>query len=307
MADIDEIVHPKSRRVICSYSDLLGFGHNLDRIKWKIEHKEIHYQSIKRIEFLIEKARVINMRRTTTLALNDCFAMNFDIDESEDIPPWEIWQFLIYSARIHKSLNKGDKKMGNPGVRTVWTAGERLFDPSWVEGRSSEPKGQDIGHPRLHWVSPRGKPHPETVREMRRISSYTPREFQLNIAFSKAFTLEEQGSRIGLKGPHIFVDESLFEILYYSHCGDLRKIKDCWGYWVVESKKNNRNSYKLRQKVGNEKFKNVYQLIFKTIPKKREMRWGKTSLYQLIEIRTFKNNKKYRSIKLDNKPKRKNS
>jgi hypothetical protein len=72
--------------------------------------------------------------------------------------------------------------MGFPGVRGVLTCGDR-FDYEYTNTAFD-------------------------VVEKRTIA-YHPREFQMNTAFSKAFIIEESGSKAGIKGANLYIDKEL--------------------------------------------------------------------------------------------------
>lgn len=153
--NINEIVKPKVSYVICAYSDMLGFGACLNTLEWNIQRKETHYKTIRRLQFFVEQARKIGGLNSTCFALNDCLAINYDLPEEEPFYLPHLWGFLQFLCRTHSRLNKIDKKIGFPGVRTVWTAGQRLFDPAWIEGLSRKPSGEDISHPKgVTWGAP---------------------------------------------------------------------------------------------------------------------------------------------------------
>jgi hypothetical protein len=285
---VDEIIRPKAKVAICAYSDLLGFGSCLDNLGWDILKTEFHHKTIRRLQYFIEKARKIGGRKSTCFALNDCLSINYDLPEKEPVHLPEIWWFLLSLVRTHLYLNKIDKMMDFPGVRTVWAAGQRLIDPAWIEGLSTEPRGQDISHPKgVYWIARGPSAIAECKKEQKRIATYTPREFQLNLAFSKAYALDEGGTDIGLEGPYLFVDESLIMILCNSVEGQPRTSKDCWGYFIVDLLEGTKRTISLYKENSQGKDELYYQLKLKRIRKKLKMRWGYTSTYRLVEAKSL--------------------
>lgn len=283
---IDKILRPKVRQVICAYSDLLGFGACLDNLDWDIEHEERHHKTIKRLSIFVKRAREIGGIKYTCFALNDCLAINYDLPEEEPVLLPPLWGFLLFMGRTHARLNYLDQNMGFPGVRTVWAAGKRLVDPAWIQGLSTEPRGQDISHPKgIICITDNPDGPSGLKKKLERIATYTPREFQLNIAFSKAYALDEEGSAIGLRGPYLFVDESLLRILCYSFKGDSRTSKDCWGYEVIDVVEGDKRTITLRHEDGQASHDVYSQLTLRRIRARQKMRWGDTSTYRLMEIR----------------------
>jgi len=111
---IDKIVRPKVRRVICAYSDLLGFGACLDNLDWDIEHEERHHKTIKRLSIFVECAREIGGIESTCFALNDCFAINYDLPEEEPVLPPPPLGFSAVSGQNTRSSELPRSKYGLP-------------------------------------------------------------------------------------------------------------------------------------------------------------------------------------------------
>jgi hypothetical protein len=265
---------------------MLGFGACLDRIDWNIRKEETHYKTVRRLRFFVEQARRMSGPDSTGFVLNDSLAINYDLPEEEPFHLPTIWGFLLFLARTHSHLNRIDKEMGFPGVRTVWTAGQRLFDPAWAEGLSREPSGEDISHAKgVTWISETIEPPPELKKRIERVATYTPREFQLNLAFSKAYMLDEAGSAIGLKGPFVFVDESLVQILSTSLDGESRTAKDCWRYFVTDDNQETVRTITLQNLSYPQGKWSPYYLKLEKVNGEQDMRWGRTCTYRLMEIK----------------------
>lgn len=282
---IDFIVKPIIKNVICSYSDMLGFGSCLNNLGWDLTKKEENYKSIKRLSFFVERAQKIGGLNSTCFALNDCLAINYDLPEHEPVFLPGVWGFIMYLARNHLLLNETDQKIGFPGVRTVWTGGQRLFDPQWVEGISTEPSGIDVSTVKgVYWVAQTPEGPPGLKKKLARVATYTPREFQLNIAFSKAYKLEGKGSSIGLQGPGLYVDESFLEVLVKTLDGNSRTRADCWEYYINVETGENTKIIKLCHPSYTNNGKQSPQIKLKEIASNLKMPWGGTSVYKMMEI-----------------------
>ena len=278
---IDEIVRPKVTFAISAWTDLLGFGSCLDNIGWNLNHYERHFRTIARIESFRESASRFGGPNSTYFVLNDGIGMTRDIPE-EPVPLPTLWLALFVCIRRHYLWNKRDKAARFPGVRTVIAAGQRLVDPAWVDGLSTKPRGFDIRKPSIIRIG--DVPEPPRGPNINRIALYTPREFQLNLAFAKAYTLDAMGSRHGLKGSHIFIDESLVRLLKFRLDGSSRYEPDCWRYRV--SYGSGKNSLLLVLEQGNAsgaEHAARYSIILHLILPKLQTRWGTTKVYRVIK------------------------
>ena len=102
------------------------------------------------------------------------------------------------------SINKEEHLHKYPGCRSVISFGEnieyladeiRLDD--WVLNYTKNGNGIS------NFAKAYGNP----------IIIYNPKELQMNTAFSKAFLLESEGSRIGLCGNNLYIDKSTIEAI----------------------------------------------------------------------------------------------
>jgi hypothetical protein len=93
--------------------------------------------------------------------------------------------------------------VAGPPIGTV--AGERSTHGSGDQTQ------QDIWQ---HLISAHGIDGPSdifTARYARRTAIYSPFEFQLNLAFAKAYLIESKGTRVGLTGARFFIHQSVFD------------------------------------------------------------------------------------------------
>lgn len=174
----DEIIN-----CICAWYDLLGYGKPFVESKWNMFDQKC-IESIHRIKklksFFTSSWSVKPIG--TKLSFNDGFAHVVDVDSS-NIKDLAI--FFDGLLNDFDSINYNDQKEGFPGVRGVVSCGQRfIYDNCNIS--------EDLSNNR-------------TV-------VYYPKEFQMNSAFSKAFIMEEAGSRAGLKGPGLYLDIQIFSM-----------------------------------------------------------------------------------------------
>lgn len=277
---IDEIVQPKVNLAISAWTDLLGFGSCLDNIGWNLNHYERHFKTIARIESFRKSVSRLGGRNSTYFVLNDGIGMTRDVS-AEPVHLTSLWLALFLCIRRHHLWNKRDKAASFPGARTVIAAGQRLVDPGWVEGLSTKPRGFDIRKP--NFITIGDIPEPPIGPNIDRIALYTPREFQLNLAFAKAYTLDTMGSRHGLKGSHIFMEESVVRLLKFRFDGSSRFEPDCWRYRV--NCRLGKNGLVLVLEQGNasgSEHVSRYSVVLHLILPKLQTRWGTTKVYRVM-------------------------
>lgn len=169
---------------ICCWYDLLGYGAPFVNAKWDLRNA-VARQSIERITKVAHAFwGAFSLLYCKRLHLNDGIISNYDIDKSGDDPLHNVICFVDAILEDYDSLNYYDHCCGFPGVRGVLTAGHRfIYD--------------DVDL---------------TQQEAGNIVAYHPREFQMNTAFSKAYIVEESGSRAGINGAAMYIDEALFDV-----------------------------------------------------------------------------------------------
>ena len=118
---------------------------------------------------------------TTSFSLNDGIILNYDIDETLNINE-QIVKVLDDLALEYESLNVRDVRNGFPGVRGIITFGVR-YNYTHVESTFNVSNKKTL--------------------------AYHPKVFQLNTAFSKAYIMESSGSKSGISGNHLYIDEFL--------------------------------------------------------------------------------------------------
>lgn len=183
--------------VFCIWADLLGFGAPLANCGWFLgDDKAIN--SLKRLENVQHCfAESGFMELEKGFVLNDGIAKSTDFISSNKISNRYIWWFdrTLLQFSIMKDI---DMKYGNPGVRAVWTTGTRY---TYRDDTITADRFAIAGSKEMQKILK------ETVLV------YSPYEFQMNTAFSKAYIMESGGSKIGLCGPYLYIDVDLLNTM----------------------------------------------------------------------------------------------
>lgn len=270
---------PLVTRVISTWSDMLGFGSCLDKLNWDLTIEESTNKTVNRLDMFRKSVTKQGSPEVTCFALNDGIGMTYDLPKEEPIHLPTMWGYFMQFAGFHNHLNKIDKEAGYPGIRSVWAAGHRLVDSSWREGFSRKVSGQDTEPPSRPWSGFRTPP----TKEKKRIATYTPREFQLNLALAKAYTLDDLGSKGGLEGPHLFVDESFMSTILLKFDHTCRSLPDVWGYRTKKLGSGKSITVALEKKCNyGESFETTGLLKLEVIRKNKKVRWGNTNIYKLL-------------------------
>jgi hypothetical protein len=111
--------------------------------------------------------------------------------------------FLRSCVETHMDIKMEEQRDNLPGPRSILSFGEAIgylsenFTVDDYVFSYTKPKGQEISN----LAHQTGNP----------IVVYNPSSFQMNTAFSKAYILDSLGSKSGIKGSNIFVDESVID------------------------------------------------------------------------------------------------
>ncbi|MDH4235050.1 MAG: hypothetical protein OEV15_07950, partial [Gallionella sp.] len=131
------------------------------------------------------------------LLLNDGVARNFDCPHPKSGYLSGVLHWLQSTLTNHWQINAHEQQNGNPGMRSVLCTGQRMN----IREATRTSLSQVIA------------PQPIAEFLARDISVYSPRQFQMNLAFSKAYLLESLGSKIGLGGPNFFIEDQFLSAL----------------------------------------------------------------------------------------------
>lgn len=178
------------KETFCLWCDLLGYGQPFIDSEWNLYDKRV-IQNINRIDNLKWIFHNINdYPIEKTLMMNDGFIRNMDIVSIQDGMQQRYLYWFNAILNSFCKLNRCDKKYGFPGARGVLTYGHR-FD--YMDNQLT---AADIVQ-----TSKENIPKYE-----KNILVYSPKEFQMNTAFSKAYIMESAGSRAGIVGSNLYID-----------------------------------------------------------------------------------------------------
>lgn len=175
----------------CVWMDLLGYGQPFYNCNWNLNSPEA-IENLKRVSELKNLITQIYLPFGETLfTLNDGFVRNFDIP-AKNVNVIIGW--FIHVLQMFKTINDCDIKNGFCGARAVLSYGERF---QYIDHDT-------VGRDAFILTSETKK---KLYAEQKII--YTPRELQMNTAFSKSFIIEESGSKMGVKKNKINIDECM--------------------------------------------------------------------------------------------------
>ena len=188
---------------ICSWSDLLGFSVPYVKSNWKPDKEEYKNIAERLRSMQILCARNLNAHDENVIVSNDAIMRNLNFEQINHADFISMWfRSVVF---FHMAVNTWEKEHGYPGMRTVIAGGERLihtFDDVRMEDYVLNYTKKDPNGP---------SSFPDEWRN--RIVMYSPPAFQMNTAFSKSYILDSLGSKHGLQGANIYVDESVLECL----------------------------------------------------------------------------------------------
>lgn len=190
----------------CMWSDLLGFSNHFSESNWILNHNQ--YQAIyNRLKAAHSAVLYFSSIFEHNLILNDGIAKVFNpmSSFSVDNQMFLIGAFFRSCIELHMAINQEESEMGYPGCRSVIAYGESVeylanqvsFD-DYVENYT-KPQGSNISNIARRTGNP--------------VLIYNPKELQMNTAFSKSFILENGGSKAGLPGNSLYVDQSVIDSL----------------------------------------------------------------------------------------------
>jgi hypothetical protein len=184
-------------KTFCVWSDLLGFSKPFADGNWSFDNEHSR-RNITRLSNLWQVAHSAGSPlEEVALFLNDGIARVYDFDPESETPG-NILVWLDRMLRYHRTISSVDRQSGFPGLRTVLCFGERI-----KMGSSLVPASDYIVEPSEF-----------QQRLQQKICVYSPAEFQLNLAFSKAYYLEQKGSKIGLeRNSAFYIEEAAVNVI----------------------------------------------------------------------------------------------
>lgn len=198
-----------SKPVFCMWSDLLGFSNHFTESNWNLSTKQ-KQQIYDRLVAVHSSVLYYSRPDERNLILNDGIAKIYSISEYEKNSLGALGLFLRFCIELHMTISNTEKHDGYPGCRSVIAFGE------YIEYLADEVRFDD-------YVFNYSKPQESDISEVARKNGnplviYNPKELQMNTAFSKAYILEGCGSRIGIKGNNLYLDQSVLDVIAdYAH------------------------------------------------------------------------------------------
>ncbi|WP_088228282.1 hypothetical protein [Desulfosporosinus sp. FKB] len=216
----------------CLWCDLLGYSTPFIDTKWDL-NTEASERNFKRIEKLqLEFTNIDNYHVERVLVLNDGFARTIDLVYGSRSPQQYLYWFDAVLSNYFL-LNKIDKADSNPGARAVLTFGQRYH---YMKSNMTAAEVVQTSEERKKELE-------------KQIVVYSPREFQMNTAFSKAYIIEGVGTKVGIKGSNIYIDNE-----FLKHLGAiLTEAEDAAYFFIDDQKQDSENPNLYVGKIGEEK------------------------------------------------------
>ncbi|HIJ79465.1 MAG: hypothetical protein OEY01_11445 [Desulfobulbaceae bacterium] len=193
----------KVRNSICCWQDLLGFGAPLYECGWEPTDEE--FRKIYKRLTAAQKEFFSNLTpfKEFGLVLNDGSVKTTFTDELGNFLDLSIW--LRGCILAHLGVNRNESKAGLPGVRTILTHGKAMAH-SHSEFRLDD------------FVYTYTKKNPDSLSQIAKVTgnplvAMNPTPMQMNMAFSKAYILDSGGSKIGLSGSNVYLDDSFLNYI----------------------------------------------------------------------------------------------
>lgn len=181
------------------WTDICGFGSLLEKNDWSLQKmNDNHVIELQRSFYNIMGA--IHGTEERTLILNDGIAKILKYSDYVTINSDTILFYIRDLLISHYIFWKRASKFG-VSVRSVFAAGEYI--PYAVNNQT----GEKILQYDPNNISKRGKQILNTTYV------YNPTEFQMNTAFAKAFSIESQGKKAGIKNDYFYIESSAVELV----------------------------------------------------------------------------------------------
>lgn len=201
---ISKPIKPKKIPTICAWSDLLGFSNPYVESDWNPSD-----DVLLKIAERLRNAQIVCMRNLVpsfenVLISNDAFIRNVNLERISHIDELSLWfRSLVW---FHMAVNKCEYDNGQlPGIRTVISGGNRLIhnfeEVTFEDYVYNYTKKDSSGKSSI------------TQKYGDRNVMTNLNSFQMNAAFSKSYLIDSSGSRYGISGNKIYIDESVFKII----------------------------------------------------------------------------------------------
>jgi hypothetical protein len=187
---------------ICAWIDLLGYGSMLTESQFD-PTVELSLKAIERLEVFHRIASKHSHRRFNIHALNDGLIISMDISPRTQKVTSDFVKRVIH---LQDEINKVDKELGYYGARTIIATGFRI---RYSEKIVSESGIKKVILKRLDEGTLTPIEAVNMAMKSRPYFGVIP-ELQANFAFTKAYLVDNEGSKGGFAGPNCFIDLSIF-------------------------------------------------------------------------------------------------
>lgn len=194
----------RTRDSFCMWSDLLGFGNVYSENNWHLtdeQRSEVYHRLVAAHSAVLYYSQT-NERN---LILNDGIAKVYMPDDGVGGKRAIISIGFYFRAcvELHMAINQVEKAAGFPGCRSVMAFGDG------IEYLAEEVKYDDYV---LNYTkADKDGLSSNAKRNGNPTIIYNPKELQMNTAFSKAYILESGGSKAGLPGNNMYIDQSVID------------------------------------------------------------------------------------------------
>lgn len=187
------------------WSDICGFGALLEKNHWNLS--ELNSNGIMELQRMFynivgstKLADIYPYPYDCTIMLNDGIAKTVNMSH---LIPFNSYDFVFYIRDLlfaHYNFWTIATRF-NVSLRSVLTAGE------FIPYARNNTKGDSILQYNPNNISEHGKKILNTTY------IYNPVEFQMNTAFAKAFTIESQGKKAGIKPDYFYIESSAVDLI----------------------------------------------------------------------------------------------
>lgn len=184
---------------IAAWSDICGFGSVLSKARWNLQKtKEFGlFTALSHAYSLFGKPLITGVPPMPTdrvLVINDGIARTTDLSDSRFVNHVDLLFYVRDLLMNHFMLERLLFEQ-NLGLRTVLAGGERCqYSPQKSTGQSF-----------LYYTN---EPSEHSRELLKQQFVYNPAEFQMNTAFSLAYTIDAFGSSKGIIPNRVFIEES---------------------------------------------------------------------------------------------------
>lgn len=187
---------------ICAWIDLLGYGSMLTESQYD-PTVNLSLKAVERLETFHKTAAKHSHRRFNIHALNDGLICSMDISPRTQKVTSDFIKRII---KLHEEINIVDAAIGYYGARTIIASGFRIRSTEKITVESGI---KNAIFRRLDEGTLTVKEAINMAMQSRPYFGVIP-ELQANFAFTKAYLVDNAGSKGGFAGPNCFIDLSIF-------------------------------------------------------------------------------------------------